>query len=76
MADSDRHFWRPGGDSVRHAFRGRRWCGQSTATSVCGAEIELAAEPSESDWVFAPTCGACNSVLRGELPKPEPGLFG
>lgn len=72
----DRHFWRPGGDAVRHAFRGRRWCGQVNETSVCGTGVRLTADPSESDWVIAPTCADCNAVLRAELPRPEPGLFG
>ncbi|WP_258346010.1 hypothetical protein [Saccharopolyspora gregorii] len=72
----ERHFWRPGGDSVRHAFRGRRWCGEPSATAVCGAGVELTSDPSEQDWVVAPTCTACNELLRAELPRPEPGLFG
>lgn len=70
-----RHFWRPSSDVVRHAFRGRRWCGQTEATAVCGAAVELAADVPELDWVRAPTCGACNAVLRSELPKIT-GFFG
>ena len=59
-----RHFWRPSSDAVRHAFRGRRWCGQLSATSICGVEVELPPDPSESDWFTAPTCHACNTSLR------------
>ena len=72
---SARHFWRPSGDVVRHAFRGRRWCGQTEATAVCGSTVSLATEVAELDWVRAPTCEACNAVLRSELPKIT-GFFG
>ena len=68
--ESLRHFWRPSSDSVRHAFWGRRWSGRTEATSVCGAQLELTAEVSEVDWFAAPTCPACNGILRATQPTP------
>lgn len=63
-----RHFWRPSSDGARHAFRGRRWCGQIEATSVCGAEVTLTGVVPEDEWISAATCAACNALLRSELP--------
>nr|WP_221316340.1 zinc finger protein [Saccharopolyspora gloriosae] len=61
---SGRHFWRPAGDGVRHAFRGPRWNGRPDATSVCGVEVSLPEEVSEEEWVRAPSCDSCNSALH------------
>lgn len=61
---SSRHFWRPAADGVRHAFRGPRWNGQPEDTSVCGTRTGMVAEPSEEDWVRAPSCAACNTALH------------
>ncbi|MCX2731938.1 hypothetical protein OOZ19_16980 [Saccharopolyspora sp. NFXS83] len=61
---SGRHFWRPAGDGVRHAFRGMRWNGRSDATSVCGVEVSLAGDVSEEEWVRAPSCDSCNAALH------------
>ena len=67
MTPDGRRFWRPSGDGVRHAFRGRRYNGQSGDVSVCGVDCALAEETSETEWVMASTCAACNTVLRAEL---------
>ncbi|MEU6128127.1 zinc finger protein [Saccharopolyspora sp. NPDC047091] len=61
---SSRHFWRPAADGVRHAFPGPRWNGGPEATSVCGVRTTMPAEPSEEDWVRAPSCTDCNAVLH------------
>lgn len=66
LSDRDRHYWRPSGDQVRHAFRGRRWDRQLSETSVCGSEVELWAEVTEEQWVMAASCEACTAMLQRE----------
>ncbi|MFR9727954.1 hypothetical protein ACL03H_01915 [Saccharopolyspora sp. MS10] len=51
---------------MRHAFRSRRYDGQAEDVSVCGATCALVRELSETDWCTAPTCAACNGILRAE----------
>lgn len=65
VEEPERHYWMPSGDDVRHAFRGRRWERQGADTTVCGVSVALY-EPDELDWISAPTCLACNRVLRDE----------
>ncbi|EQD85295.1 hypothetical protein A8924_6080 [Saccharopolyspora erythraea NRRL 2338] len=67
---ANRHFWQPiqhttapGG--VRHAFRGRRWEGEPSATTVCGQQVPLA-RTSEMDWITSPSCPDCTEILRQE----------
>lgn len=60
-----RHFWRPAGDSIRHAFRGRRWEREERATSVCGRDVALGAA-TEYNWIVAPTCPVCYRILKDE----------
>ncbi|RCW41023.1 hypothetical protein DFQ14_109100 [Halopolyspora algeriensis] len=70
MASTDAsalHYWHPiPADGRRHAFRGgRRWDGRASATTVCGAEVAMAAV-SEMDWIYRPTCGYCWQRLIDE----------
>lgn len=63
------HYWHPipAPENRRHAFRGaRRWPGESSAEAVCGATVAMAV-PSETDWIFRPTCPTCWDLLVGEL---------
>ncbi|GAA2361918.1 hypothetical protein GCM10009854_46770 [Saccharopolyspora halophila] len=65
-----RHFWLPipAGDQnsgKRHAFRGRRWEGERSGTTVCAEEVPMA-RPSEMDWITLPTCLNCYEILRKE----------
>jgi hypothetical protein len=62
------HYWMPTPDPdtgvfARHAFRGRRWEGQSMDIAVCGTAVAMA-KPSEMDWRTAPTCMPCNEILK------------
>ncbi|TDD07105.1 hypothetical protein E1181_10905 [Saccharopolyspora terrae] len=62
------HYWLPvvdGEQGVRHAFRGRRWEGQSAETAVCGCHVAMA-QPSEMDWVTFKSCDECRFVLLAE----------
>lgn len=68
---STSHYWLPVADRIssgmiRHAFRGKAWDGCSAATSVCNVQCGMA-QPSEMDWVQAPTCWDCNIILVEEL---------
>ncbi|GAA0520531.1 hypothetical protein GCM10009545_23230 [Saccharopolyspora thermophila] len=67
---ANRHYWLPipgAGDigGTRHAFRGLRWEGQSSGSTVCGQEVAMA-KPSEMDWCLFPTCQLCNGILVAE----------
>ncbi|SFT04956.1 hypothetical protein [Saccharopolyspora flava] len=67
---STRHYWLPIPDSsqcsgTRHAFRGPRWEGEHTGTTVCGQEVAMA-KPSEMDWICHPTCPSCYDTLKLE----------
>jgi hypothetical protein len=66
----ERHYWLPvpnAGESggIRHAFRGGRWDGQASDTTVCGDEVAMA-QPSQMDWINFPSCGKCNDILKSE----------
>ncbi|MGP4020714.1 hypothetical protein [Saccharopolyspora sp. 5N708] len=68
VRQTEPHYWMPTpnpetGVFERHAFRGRRWAGQSMDLTVCGTEVAMA-EPSEMDWRTAPTCMSCNEILK------------
>ncbi len=65
LPEAETHYWHPipQPDGRRHAFRGaRRWPGQSSGETVCGATVAMA-RVSEMDWVYLPTCGFCWAVL-------------
>ncbi|WP_433870102.1 hypothetical protein [Saccharopolyspora sp. CA-218241] len=68
------HYWLPvavGEGGVRHAFRGRRWEGESAAEAVCGEPLALA-KPSEMDWITFRSCHGCRCVLLVEAGmRPE-----
>ena len=62
------HYWLPiveGERGVRHAFRGRRWEGQSAEDAACGRRAAMA-QPSEMDWVTFKSCGECRLALLSE----------
>ncbi|MEU5846032.1 hypothetical protein [Saccharopolyspora shandongensis] len=74
----NRHYWLPipkAGDigGTRHAFRGARWEGQPSETTVCGQEVAMA-KPSEMDWCTFPTCLRCNEILRAEQSTEREGV--
>ncbi|MGW1679324.1 hypothetical protein [Saccharopolyspora sp. NPDC002376] len=67
---ANRHYWLPVPSSgefggTRHAFRGPRWQGQCSETTVCGQEVAMAT-PSEMDWCTFPSCRSCNEILIAE----------
>ncbi|WP_438387866.1 hypothetical protein [Actinopolyspora saharensis] len=71
--ESGYHYWLPvflpsqGPHGTRHAFKGgRKWDGRSAGTTACGIGDVPMAEPSEIDWIMAPTCLACTSALVEE----------
>ncbi|WP_243788158.1 zinc finger protein [Saccharopolyspora gloriosae] len=66
IGPSKRHYWRPASDGRRHAFRGWRWDGKTEASSVCGVDVTLSGATDETEWVVAPSCLDCNSVLCNE----------
>lgn len=71
--ESEYHFWLPvpdrGTHGTRHAFKGgRRWDGRAMGSTVCGVEDVPMAGPSEMDWIMAPTCLTCISLLKNEQP--------
>ncbi|MDA3646796.1 hypothetical protein LZ318_41190 [Saccharopolyspora indica] len=64
-----RYHWLPVVDDsssyglVRHAFSGRRIDAGTSGKSFCG-DLFAIAEPSEMDWIRAPSCQRCNSELK------------
>ena len=65
-----RHYWLPtphpeSGAFARHAFRGRRWEGESADTTVCGVDVAMATS-TDVDWITSPTCRDCNQLLVEE----------
>ncbi|RKT88244.1 hypothetical protein SAMN05421805_101318 [Saccharopolyspora antimicrobica] len=64
-----RYFWLPVPDEssdyglVRHAFAGSRLDKGPADDSFCGDTYALAI-PSEMDWIRAPTCQDCNTLLK------------
>lgn len=67
---ASRHYWPPVPDSTecggtRHAFRGARWGGECTGTTVCDQAVAMA-KPSETDWICHPTCSDCYEILKAE----------
>lgn len=71
LTERPRHYWLPIANDddrtgVRHAFRGRRWEGQRTGTTVCGVEVRMCT-PTELEWIMYGTCPSCNRVLQREL---------
>ncbi|SDJ71596.1 hypothetical protein SAMN04487820_101442 [Actinopolyspora mzabensis] len=72
------HYWLPVSSRgsarlIRHAFRGKRWEGRASDTSVCGVQCAMA-EPSELDWFQAPTCWDCTNILIEEQERADAAL--
>ncbi|KAA5831296.1 hypothetical protein F1721_21410 [Saccharopolyspora hirsuta] len=67
--EHQRYHWLPVVDDsssyglVRHAFRGRRIDAGVNGESFCGSSFAIA-EPSEIDWIRAPSCQDCNAKLK------------
>ncbi|MFI0465909.1 hypothetical protein ACH347_17670 [Saccharopolyspora sp. 5N102] len=64
-----RYYWLPVVDEsssyglVRHAFAGRYIDAGANGESFCAKNFALA-KPSEVDWIQAPSCQDCNSMLK------------
>lgn len=64
-----RYYWLPvvdessSGGMVRHAFRGTYADASANGDSFCDKRFCLA-KPSEMDWIQAPSCQDCNSLLK------------